>query len=55
MVQENMRTSEKNAFLLFIVSVSVAFAWILLPFYGAILWGIALAIVFVPLHRRLLI
>lgn len=54
MVQENMRTSEKNAFLLFIVLVSVAFAWILLPFYGAILWGTVLAILFVPLHRRLL-
>jgi len=49
-----MRTLEDSAFLLLIIAVSLAFAWILLPFYGAILWGIVTAIVFVPLYRRLL-
>ncbi|QWG21166.1 AI-2E family transporter [Bradyrhizobium sediminis] len=49
-----MRTIEDNAFLLLIVAVSLAFAWILLPFYGAILWGTVTAILFAPLHRRLL-
>ena len=49
-----MRTIEDNAFLLLIIAVSLAFAWILLPFYGAVLWGTVIAILFAPLHRRLL-
>ena len=49
-----MRTLEDNAFLLLIVAVSLAFVWILLPFYGAVLWGTVTAIMFVPLYRRLL-
>ena len=48
------RPLEDKAFLLLIVIVSLAFAWILLPFFGAILWGTVLATLFVPLHRRLL-
>lgn len=48
------RPLEDKAFLLLIVAVSLAFAWILLPFFGAVLWGIVIAILFVPLHRRLL-
>jgi hypothetical protein len=38
-----MRTIEDNAFLLLTIAVSLAFAWILLPFYGAVLWGIRAA------------
>jgi predicted PurR-regulated permease PerM len=49
-----MRTIEDNAFLLLVIAVSLAFAWILLPFYGAVLWGTVTAILFAPLHRRLL-
>ena len=49
-----MRTIEDNAFLLLIIAVSLVFAWILLPFFGAVLWGTVIAILFVPLHRRLL-
>jgi predicted PurR-regulated permease PerM len=40
-------------FLLLVLAVTVAFAWVLRPYAGAILWGIALAIVFAPLNRRL--
>lgn len=40
------------AFLLVVILVSVAFAWLLLPFYGALLWAVILAIVFNPLHRQ---
>jgi predicted PurR-regulated permease PerM len=32
----------------------VAFAWILRPFYGAVLWGVIIAIVFRPVYRRVL-
>ena len=35
-----------------VVVVSLAFAWILWPFYGAILWATILATVFAPAHRR---
>jgi predicted PurR-regulated permease PerM len=48
-----MRTLEDKTFLLLIIAVSLAFAWILWPFYGAVLWGAVLAIVFAPLYRRL--
>ena len=43
-----------KAFLVLLVVVSVAFAWIILPLFGAVLWGVILAIVFTPLYRRLL-
>jgi hypothetical protein len=31
---------EDHAFLLLIVIVTIAFGWILQPFYGAVLWAI---------------
>ncbi|WP_363351882.1 AI-2E family transporter [Methylocystis echinoides] len=49
-----MRDIEDTAFLALILAVSVSFAWILWPFYGAVLWGTVTAIVFAPLYRRLL-
>src|SRR3989304_1094682 len=49
----SLRTLEDNTFLLLIVAVSLAFAWILWPLYGAILWGTVIAILFAPLYRRL--
>ena len=51
----NQRALQHQVFLVFLVSVSAAFAWVLLPFYGAIFWGVVLAILFAPLQRRLLI
>ncbi|AKJ31804.1 AI-2E family transporter [Caldimonas brevitalea] len=47
-------TQEDKFFLLLLVIVSLAFGWILLPFYGAVLWGSIIAILFAPLFRRLL-
>lgn len=43
-----------RAFILLLVLVTLAFFWILLPFYGAIFWGTTLAIIFAPVNRRLL-
>ena len=40
-------------FLLLLVVVSIAFGWVLWPFYGAIFWGAILAIIFAPVHRRI--
>jgi predicted PurR-regulated permease PerM len=48
-----MKAVEDRVFLLLVVAVSLAFAWILWPFYGAVLWGTVTAIVFSPLYRRL--
>ena len=51
----NRRTLQHQALLLLLVAVTLAFAWILLPFYGAILWGVVLAIIFSPIQHRLLV
>jgi predicted PurR-regulated permease PerM len=45
---------EQKFFLMLLTAVSVAFVWILLPFYGAVFWAVILAIIFAPLHRRLI-
>src|SRR5882762_308977 len=50
----DMRTTQDKAFLLLVVVVSAAFAWILWPFFGAIFWAAILSILFTPLSRRLL-
>ncbi|ODT68913.1 MAG: AI-2E family transporter [Nitrosomonadales bacterium SCN 54-20] len=44
----------QKAFLLMLIAVSVAFIWILLPFYGTVFWAAVLAIIFTPFHRKLL-
>jgi predicted PurR-regulated permease PerM len=48
-----LRKLEDATLLLLVVAVSLAFAWILWPFYEAILWAAVLATVFAPLNRRL--
>lgn len=48
-------TLQNKAFVLLLVVVSLAFAAILWPFYEAVFWGVALAILFMPLHRRVLL
>jgi predicted PurR-regulated permease PerM len=45
---------QNKTLLVLIAVVSLAFAWILWPFYGAILWATILAIVFAPVNRWLL-
>lgn len=49
-----MRDLDEKSFLLLLVAVSLAFAWILWPFSSAILWGTVLAVVFAPVYRRLM-
>lgn len=45
---------EQRALLVLLVAVSAAMAWILLPFYGTVLWGTIIAVLFAPLYRGLL-
>ncbi|MDO9314304.1 MAG: AI-2E family transporter [Burkholderiaceae bacterium] len=44
---------DNKAFLIVLVAVSLGFGWILWPFFGSVFWGVVLAILFAPLHRRL--
>ncbi|MBU4612170.1 AI-2E family transporter [Achromobacter sp. GG226] len=44
---------EHKAFILLLAIVTVAFGWVLLPFYGAVFWAVILAIIFNPLQRAL--
>lgn len=45
---------EEKTFMALVIGVSILFVWILWPFYGAVFWATALAILFTPLYRRLL-
>ncbi|WP_165669420.1 AI-2E family transporter [Metapseudomonas otitidis] len=44
---------ELRSLILLLVLVSLAFIWILLPFYGAAFWAVVLTAVFASLQRRL--
>lgn len=45
---------EHKAFIALLIVVSLAFLWILLPFSGAVFWGVVIAMVFMPVHVGLL-
>jgi len=53
-MSETARTPQDKALVVLTIAVTLAFAWILWPFFGAILWATILAIVFAPVHRRLI-
>ncbi|TFY99701.1 AI-2E family transporter [Ramlibacter rhizophilus] len=46
---------EHRTLLWLVVGVSAAFAVVLWPFLGAVLWAVFIAIVFRPVHRRVLV
>ncbi|OYY91569.1 MAG: AI-2E family transporter [Sphingomonas sp. 28-66-16] len=46
--------TQRNFLLLLLATTSIAFAWLIGPFIGAILWSVIAAILFAPLHDRLL-
>lgn len=50
-----MQTLEYKSFLVLIGLVSLAFAWVLWPLFGAVFWAAVIAIVFDPLNQRLLV
>jgi predicted PurR-regulated permease PerM len=50
-----VRRSEDAGFLALIVIVSLAFAWIVQPLFGASLWAVIAAILFMPLYDHLLL
>lgn len=46
---------EDGGFLVVVVLVTLAFVWLIAPYFGAILWGIVAAIVFLPFYRWLVV
>ncbi|TWG86230.1 putative PurR-regulated permease PerM [Cupriavidus gilardii J11] len=44
---------QQKAFYLLLAIVTIAFFWILKPFFGAVFWGVILAIIFMPVNNRL--
>jgi predicted PurR-regulated permease PerM len=52
--ESSLLNLEQRALLLLLVAVSFALGWILLPFYGTLLWSAIIALLFAPLHRSLL-
>ena len=44
---------ESRAFVVLLIAVTIGFGWILVPFFGAVFWGVVMAILFAPVHRRL--
>jgi predicted PurR-regulated permease PerM len=52
--RQAVRRVENQSFLILLLAVTLAFAWILQPFYGAVLWAIVGAVIFAPLNRALL-
>ena len=50
----NPSSLQSRTLLFLLIAVTLAFGAILWPFAGAVFWGVVLAILFTPLHRRLL-
>jgi predicted PurR-regulated permease PerM len=51
--KERRDTNYGRALLVLLTLVSLGLVWILLPFYGTILWAAIIALLFAPLNRRL--
>ena len=47
------RALEDRTFLLLLIVITLAFAWILWPYFAAIFWAIIFAILFTPMYRGL--
>ncbi|WP_110972284.1 AI-2E family transporter [Pseudomonas huaxiensis] len=51
----NETAVQRKALIGLLVLVTLAFIWILLPYYGAVFWAVILGILFAPMQRRLLL
>ena len=47
-------TFQQKVFLALLGIITIAFIWILVPYGGAVFWGVVLAIIFAPVYRWLL-
>lgn len=46
-------TVQRTSFYLLLTLVTIAFIWLLIPYYAAVFWAVILAIIFFPVHTRL--
>ncbi len=46
---------EDGGFAVLVLAVTFAFAWLMTPYFGAILWGLVAAIVFEPIYQRMVV
>lgn len=53
-MQDQHEKLELRSFLLCLILVSIAFLWVLKPFFGPIFWACAIAVIFYPLQQKLL-
>ena len=51
--QGNPPGGQNRALFWLLVFVSLGLVWVLLPFYGSIMWGAIIALIFAPLYQRL--
>ncbi|MDM0028322.1 AI-2E family transporter [Variovorax saccharolyticus] len=47
----NTASVQRTVFFILLTAVTLGFLWILQPFFGAVMWAVALAILFSPLYR----
>ncbi|WP_459206074.1 AI-2E family transporter [Pseudomonas sp. MLB6B] len=45
---------QNKALTVLLAGVTIAFIWILLPYYGAMFWAVVLAVIFAPMQRKML-
>ncbi|MCD6673647.1 MAG: AI-2E family transporter [Burkholderiaceae bacterium] len=50
---ESLSEIQDRAFWLLVAAITIAFFWILKPFYGAVFWATIIAVLFAPVQRRL--
>lgn len=50
----NENSLQSRTFLAILIGVTIAFFFVLRPFYGAIFWAATLAVLFWPVHQRIL-
>ncbi|MBN9046564.1 MAG: AI-2E family transporter [Rhizobiales bacterium] len=46
---------QRASFYILLALITVAFAWLLLPYYTAVLWAVILALIFYPVQQRLVV
>jgi predicted PurR-regulated permease PerM len=51
---ESLSEIQDRAFWLLVAAITIAFFWILLPFYGAVFWATIIAVLFAPVQQRLM-
>ncbi|WP_028603139.1 AI-2E family transporter [Ottowia thiooxydans] len=49
----NTPALQRIVFLLLLALITIAFGWVLMPFFGAVFWAMTLALMFDPIYQRL--